>query len=139
MQAQHDRHTGYRPEIQRPWWLMEGRWRAARLRPLGLCIAMAVCCLTGCAGLQQSYREQLLDQLMVRATFDLDCARHQLRAVPLEPGDLRESLVGVQGCGRKATYVRLNNLWVANTPDIEAFQEEQFRRSNAGLQMSPSR
>lgn len=69
----------------------------------------------------------------------MNCSRSQLDAVPLDRADLRESRVGVHGCGRQATYVRLYNLWGANTSQIEEFQEEQFRRSNAGIQMNPSR
>lgn len=88
----------------------------AQRHSLRIAILLALCGLSGCTGLQQSYAQRLLDQLLVRAAFDLNCSRLQLDAVPLDRADLRESRVGVHGCGRQATYVRLYNLMFRTRP-----------------------
>lgn len=64
--------------------------------------------------------EQLLSELERQAEFDLKCDRRSLTFVQLHAGKYMP--VGVEGCGKQATYVRLySGAWVMNATaaDVE--------------------
>jgi hypothetical protein len=74
--------------------------------------AVAAVLLGGCAGVVNE------SMLRDRASFDLSCAKDQLKI-----SDLGESkAAGVEGCGKKATYVYVyeQSLWVKNAETSEA-------------------
>jgi hypothetical protein len=81
-----------------------------RLSGIGLVVAMAV----GCGGYQQRVREENLAaqdaELQKRAAFDLSCPADKLLLTRLS-----DTTRGVEGCGAKATYVRVDMSWVMNT------------------------
>jgi len=81
-----------------------------RTRRYIVLISLAV----GCGGYQQQLREENLAkqdaELRTRAAFDLSCAQDKLVLVPLS-----DSSRGVEGCGQRATYVRVDFNWVMNT------------------------
>jgi len=60
---------------------------------------MLVPCLQGCAW-GAKYRAELDRQLLTRAAFDLNCPAERLTIV-----ELTTTQKGVEGCGRRATYV----------------------------------
>ncbi len=86
------------------------------MKPLDCLVPFAVIVvLTGCATSG--------DQLRTRAGFDLGCPREQVMLTPLDgnggeptsgPIADSETTVGVSGCGRKATYVKVKGTWVKN-------------------------
>jgi hypothetical protein len=50
-----------------------------------------------------------IDELRPQAAFDLNCPKDQIQTV-----ELSEGVVGVTGCGQRATYVRTGNGPAAN-------------------------
>lgn len=70
--------------------------------------------LTGCAGYGASQ-----EQLVSRATFDLECPKPQVRVL-----DLGKRVRGVEGCNRRLSYVEVCEVrpdgthctWVINAP-----------------------
>lgn len=110
---------GYRPDARPMKWR---RYLPALLLALGL--------QAGCAGMIEESRTRAIQGLLTRASFDLGCASDQLHTVQLGGEEPWQAPVGVQGCGRQATYVQLNGMWVANSPAIEAYREERKRLSD---------
>ncbi len=74
----------------------------------GCLVMMAIFVISGCAS-TEVYRGPRA--LLNRATFDLSCPIEQLVVV-----DIDANTKGVSGCGKKATYIRMNYSWIANTP-----------------------
>jgi hypothetical protein len=69
---------------------------------LALCLG---CCVLACEAPEaQTPRAPKRHPVAVRAPFDLNCAREQLRYDRLD-----KNTMGVSGCGRRATYVRVCN------------------------------
>jgi hypothetical protein len=77
-------------------------------RPLRVALGgLGFTLLVGCAP---------IGPLLNRAAFDLDCTRNKLSVV-----DLDTNTKGVQGCGRRATYIwscgaKQICVWVLNSP-----------------------
>lgn len=63
----------------------------------------------GCGG-EAAKRALRESEVRRRASFDLDCAEHQLTVVELD-----ERTRGITGCGSRATYVRQNGAWFLNS------------------------
>ena len=61
----------------------------------------------GC-GKEAIYLRNLRSPL-TRAAYELACPAEQLKMV-----DLDESSIGVEGCGRKATYTWVEGAWIQN-------------------------
>jgi hypothetical protein len=63
----------------------------------------------GCAGPSIDTNQELRNAALNRAVFDLACAREKLSSLDLEggTGDTKVSTLGIQGCGKKAVYVRV--------------------------------
>jgi hypothetical protein len=63
----------------------------------------------GCAASSVDFNQTLRNTALNRAAFDLDCPRERLSSVDLEggAGDQKVSTLGIQGCGKKAVYVRV--------------------------------
>ncbi len=91
---------------------------------IALFVAVAIALATGCAF------ESPSDKLRIRSSYDLSCAKEQLKLTPLEtvggvvlqgePADYAKT-VGVEGCGRKASYIKLpDGTWVKNAENTEA-------------------
>lgn len=87
-------------------------------------IVTGVLFLVGCAF------ESPSDKLRIRSGFDLSCPKEQLRLTPLEtvggvvlsgePSDYAKT-VGVEGCGRKSSYLKLpDGTWMKNAENSEA-------------------
>ncbi len=85
-------------------------------------LIMLTCALwqSGCGArmsdeeIQQYYKDEAA-AFGNRASFDLKCPSAELVVVDLSP-DTR----GVEGCGRSATYVRINYKWIMNSGTQEA-------------------
>lgn len=58
-------------------------------------LASALFALTACAATRATQ-----EQLLARASFDLECDRTALEVVPID-----DKTRGVKGCGKQATYV----------------------------------
>ncbi len=67
------------------------------LRALLFCVVVAGCVTYG-------------PTLRTRAAFELDCPESSLRII-----NLGHDTRGVEGCGRRATYMLVDGRWVANT------------------------
>ncbi|MFO0761587.1 MAG: hypothetical protein U0359_34410 [Byssovorax sp.] len=85
---------------------------ALRALPL-LCLTGA---LTACAGWTQAHRDNAMAEFkkttMAKAAFSLDCAEAQIE-VKLVPEDKPFPTTAlVSGCGKKATYVKVNGDWL---------------------------
>lgn len=65
-----------------------------------LLVAVALAVPAGCCTALYNTAGASPEQLVARASFDLDCPRDQLVVV-----DLDARTRGVNGCGRRATYV----------------------------------
>jgi hypothetical protein len=69
------------------------------------------------------------DQLLSRASFDLDCPRNQIRTVTID-----DRTVGVRGCDQRGTYIEqcdhdrfggpVDCTWVLNTDAHRRRQQE---------------
>jgi hypothetical protein len=57
------------------------------------------------------------DDLRTRAAFDLNCAPATLAMTDLKTDHDAVTVAGVQGCGRRATYVYERGVWVLNAAD----------------------
>jgi hypothetical protein len=81
----------------------------------GLMVVIAA--LLACAS-AESVNERLRNELLRRASFDLDC-RDPLETTPLQTQNEIVQSYGVAGCGRRATYVKTpTGVWVVNsTPE----------------------
>jgi len=81
------------------------------------CIVLSVA-LFGCVGSYGSfdyYKRTHEDGFLKRASFDMDCPAEELSVVPLgDPKFGGYDTLGVTGCDKKITYVRVNSEWVAN-------------------------
>jgi len=55
------------------------------------------------------------DQLLSRAAFDFSCPEEQLKVTKLG----NRTTAGVEGCGKRATYVNDNDHWIMNSPSVE--------------------
>ncbi len=63
--------------------------------------------------------------LQKRASFDLFCPANQLRFVPLGHPSLPYEVVGVTGCGRRATYVRIRQIWLLDARTALVMQSRE--------------
>jgi hypothetical protein len=83
---------------------------ATVLATVGLALAGSV--LGGCAwGLHE-------EALRMRAAFDFQCPEDKIVLTTLAPGHGNgvDAIVGVQGCGHRATYVQAHlGTWIMNT------------------------
>jgi hypothetical protein len=75
---------------------------------------VALIAITACAGANT-------DALRTRAAFDLQCSNEKLALTELNSGsqgDGEGAVYGVDGCGRRATYVLTHeSAWLMNTVD----------------------
>jgi hypothetical protein len=65
----------------------------------------------GCASPQRH-----ADAIRPQAAFDLDCPAASLKFTEIEAGQT----YGVEGCGKRATYIGLGGRWVQNKEDAPA-------------------
>lgn len=104
---------------------------------LAASIAMLGAAHLGCASSPQERSDNLAreaafqfsggDELAQRASFDLGCPREQMRATVLQRVGMFQVAVsaGVQGCGKRASYIRsagTSGAWVINGIAEEARQ-----------------
>jgi hypothetical protein len=61
--------------------------------------AVFLLAVAGCGG---ALEDEDLTTLKTRASFDFDCPKSQIKTVTLD-----DRTRGVQGCGRRATYVQI--------------------------------
>ena len=77
-------------------------------------LSLVVVCLllsAGCAAMDSA----MYGDLMRRAAFDLQCPEEQLTRTSLASSN---SVQGVSGCGRRATYVLRGADWILNTEPL---------------------
>ena len=69
------------------------------------------------AGCSAQIKQQNLDALHQRASFDFSCPQESLKLTPIgEDGRFGAGTYGVEGCGKRGTYVHTsNNQWMLNT------------------------
>ena len=67
--------------------------------------------------------DKLQGQLETRAKFDLNC--ESIQVTPLEKNQTFISSYGVEGCGRRVTYVWGNGSWVMNVSEGEPVEARE--------------
>lgn len=80
---------------------------------------LATCALTtlGCgASFRENFEANEIPRLKERAAFDLQCPKESLQTTEL--GSMAQQ--GVSGCGKRATYVQAQGVWVMNTDGVPA-------------------
>jgi len=79
--------------------------------------------LGGCFSVA-NYNVKMRNQLVGRASFDLNCPQNQINAVVLGTSNEWVTSYGVTGCGHRASYVLSDSEWVANVTDGRAASSE---------------
>ena len=71
-------------------------------------------------------------KLRVRAAFDLECAEEELKLTELDPGGTLGvgAVYGVQGCGKRATYVYDEPSWLMNSRDGAPIKSDEVSTSD---------
>jgi len=62
----------------------------------------------------EEYWRRAANEVTARATFDMSCPAEELELHLLMKVVRRPSQIGVDGCGRRVTYVLTDSGWVAN-------------------------
>lgn len=85
----------------------------------------------GCFAEIMKYR---MDRLSPRVAFDFECPKEQLQFHQLDPYG---TTLGVSGCGKRATYVLIEDQWYQDTPgsntipialEVERMKREEEKR-----------
>ena len=71
---------------------------------VGALLSLALALLVGCGGIIKEHRDSAEIRLRKRAAFDLECKESALVLTPLDDSPA-PNVYGVEGCGRRATYV----------------------------------
>src|SRR4051794_27457419 len=85
------------------------------MRRLTMVFVTTIFLSIGCVFTLATSKEGFVSSELKRASFDMDCPQEKLDVVELE-GGAYSAVMGVTGCGRKATYKYINRVgWVAQT------------------------
>jgi len=98
---------------------MRERWWLGLSLACGLALQAA-----GCAAVRPpTVRKSFTDEVLPRASFELQCPKEQIElvqlATPLDDYVQAGAQVGVKACGKQAVYVCSRTGWVANTVTTE--------------------
>lgn len=85
----------------------------AKILAIGLLVALS----QGCGNYYDKnyFVTHRQEKLARRASFDLNCSEQDLSMKPLGAKSDGYDLVGVDGCGKKGTYVEYRGSWIQNT------------------------
>lgn len=90
------------------------------LIPLAICVCLSACATVDSGGFKLAKREadEAFELVRSRAAFDLDCPRDELQLTALAVvealGSDYAKQIGVEGCGQRAAYVKVDGGWVLN-------------------------
>ena len=90
---------------------------------LAAIVCLSACVLGPSSQERAEYQANVDQQLRHRAAFDFGCTPEQVTLTYL--GDMQSR--GAEGCGRRATYLRVRDQWVMNSEASESQRDMTTR------------